>query len=214
MHILKHTELALERLKTAEPVQYILGYAWFLDYKIKVNKDVLIPRPETEELVTQLLYNNKKFTGTILDIGTGSGCIAITIKRLLPEAKIFAVDVSAAALNVAKQNAKDNKCEINFIEDDILNPDFKKYPDKVDIIISNPPYISEKEKEEMHANVLKYEPHLALFTDDDSLQFYKAILSFAKKKLKKQGELYLELNSEYAEAVFDLYRVVQNYLHV
>ena len=108
-------ELALQRLKTAEPVQYILGYAWFLDYKIKVNKDVLIPRPETEELVTQLLYNNKKFTGTILDIGTGSGCIAIAIKKLLPEAKIFAVDVSAAALNVAKQNATDNNCEINFI---------------------------------------------------------------------------------------------------
>jgi release factor glutamine methyltransferase len=200
----------LERLKTAEPIQYVLGHTWFLNFKILVNKFVLIPRPETEELVEMIINENKNFAGNILDIGTGSGCIPVALKKNIPSATIYAMDVSNDALAVAKQNATATHCAIDFIYDDILNPSFEKFSQQFDIIVSNPPYVTLNEKEAMHANVLNHEPHLALFTTADALQFYKAILSFAQQKLAASGKIYLEVNDVYADDVAGLFSTIFN----
>ncbi len=197
----------LNRLKSAEPVQYVLGTTWFLNLKLHVNKSVLIPRPETEELVEMIIKENKGFYGRVLDIGTGSGCIPVALKKNISSANVFATDVSNDALEVAKQNSTTNQCAVDFICDDILNPSFEKYPERFDIIVSNPPYVTPNEKEAMHANVLNHEPHLALFTNDDALQFYKAILSFAQQKLSANGKIYLEVNDGYADEVAGLFSI-------
>ncbi len=191
---------ALQLLKKEQPIQYIIGETEFYGLPFKVNEHTLIPRPETEELVEWVISKfrilNSEFR--ILDIGTGTGCIAITLAKNLPKATVYALDLSKAALNVAKQNAKLNKVNIEFIEADILNSetwqsDFKRL--KFDIIVSNPPYVRELEKQQMQPNVLNNEPHLALFVKDENpLLFYNAITQFAVNNLSKNGMLFFEIN--------------------
>lgn len=181
---------AIKRLENGEPVQYIVGDVDFYGNIIKVNKDVLIPRRETEELVEKTFeYINKLFTNnlSILDLGTGSGCIAITLKKLLPNAKITGSDISSKALKVAKENANNNKVEINYIESNI----FSNINDKYDIIISNPPYI--KEDEEIMDIVKNNEPHLALYAKNNGLYFYKEILKNAHNYLNKKSLIAFEI---------------------
>ena len=189
------------RLVRNEPVQYVTGISWFYGLKLNVTKDVLIPRPETEELLQKISKIPLKKT-KILDIGTGSGCIAISVKKLFPEAEVFASDNSETALKIAKHNAEKNDTEIIFINDDILK---SKIQMNFDIIVSNPPYVTEKEKSQMDKNVLEYEPHNALFVPDtDALKFYTAITQFANKKLNSSGYLFFEINEVYNDEVCDL----------
>lgn len=189
---------AIKRLKEEEPIQYILGETEFFGLPFKVNKHTLIPRPETEELVTLIIENfNKQIpkskSPVILDVGTGSGCIAISLAKHLPKAKVYALDVSREALKVAKINAALNKVELEFIEADILNQ--KNWNLEFDLIVSNPPYVRELEKTQIKKNVLDHEPHTALFVkSDDPLQFYKAICEFAVYNLKPKGRLFFEIN--------------------
>ncbi len=191
---------ALETLKQEEPIQYILGATEFYGLPFKVNNHVLIPRPETEELVEWIIESCYKIDEqfNILDIGTGSGCIAISLAKNLPNAKVYALDVSKEALRIAKQNAKLNDVAIEFIEADILTVDHAKLVSvshKFDVIVSNPPYVRNLEKELMKGNVLNNEPHLALFVEDDNpLQFYKAIIQLAVSNLIKEGLLFFEIN--------------------
>jgi len=189
---------ALEDLKTQKPIQYILGETEFYGLTFKVNENTLIPRPETEELVSWVLKEAPLDRDiNILDIGTGTGCIAISIAKKLPKAKVFALDVSKAALEVAKQNADLNQVDITFINEDVLSVDEKGFNEnsKFDIIVSNPPYVRQLEKKMMQANVLDNEPHLALFVDDENpLQFYEAITGLAVKHLNKKGILFFEIN--------------------
>jgi len=196
-----HFQLATERLQNYEPIQYILGNTEFYGLHFNVNSSVLIPRPETEELVAWIINENKIKDGiSILDIGTGSGCIAIALAKNLPNAKVFALDVSKSALIMAKQNADLNAVEVQFIEADVLNlmidnVSQKSWNSGFDVVVSNPPYVRELEKELMTANVLKHEPHLALFvTDDDALLFYRKITQLSKQILNARGQLYFEIN--------------------
>ena len=186
----------LTDLKKQKPIQYILGETEFYGLPFLVNKDVLIPRPETEELVELILAESRKSkvkSLRILDIGTGSGCIPISLKKNLPDAKVFAVDVSENALEVAKENAKLNGLEVNFIKINILETE--DLDQQFDIIVSNPPYVRMLEKEEIKPNVLEFEPHLALFVEDnDPLLFYRKIAQLAKKNLNENGKLYFEIN--------------------
>jgi len=186
----------LSRLKTGEPVQYILGYTEFYGLPFKVNPSVLIPRSETEELVEWVLNSveGKYSKASILDIGTGSGCIAISLKKNLTGALVSAIDISVDALETAKQNADLNGVDVSFIEVDILN--FVTYNlQQSSIIISNPPYVTLYDKMQMHTNVTDFEPHSALFVpDEDPLIFYKAIADFALDHLTENGLLFLEIN--------------------
>lgn len=185
----------IRELKEHKPIQYILEEADFYNLKFKVNEHVLIPRPETEELVDWIIRDNKNKSLKILDIGTGSGCIAISIKKNIKDADVYAMDISKDALAVAKENANKNGVEINFIPDDILKP---KTDATFDIIVSNPPYVKKEESKLMNKNVLDFEPHLALFVNDqDPLLFYKAIITFAKDHLSGAGSLYFEINESY-----------------
>ncbi|PNQ72694.1 peptide chain release factor N(5)-glutamine methyltransferase [Hanstruepera neustonica] len=191
---------ALSRLKNHEPIQYIIGETEFFGLNFKVNQHTLIPRPETEELVEWIIDNVTSSlvenSLDILDIGTGTGCIAITLAKKLPNAQVTAIDISEGALQIAKQNALDNKVEITFIKADILKKDdIDSKNRKFDIIVSNPPYVRYLEKVEMKPNVLDYEPSQALFVaDDNPLQFYKAITEFAVDNLKENGLLFFEIN--------------------
>ena len=201
----------LGRLLKQEPVQYVLGVADFYGYRFKVDKSVLIPRRETEELVDLIikdyrLAKHDPFSKPeILDIGTGSGCIAISLKKNLPTAVITAIDFSSDALHVANENAFLNKVAISFIEADILHASFKIQQTAFDIIVSNPPYITLEEKDEMLKNVLEFEPHSALFiTNNDPLQFYKAIADFATRQLKENGKLYFEINEHFGNEVVEM----------
>src|SRR5690554_4735017 len=194
----------LSELQTGKPIQYILGYAWFYNQKFVVSEAVLIPRPETEELVSLILNENIRSNLRILDIGTGSGCIPISLKKHLPEnSEVVGVDISQDALNIAKLNADTLTCSVDFFQMDILKEvSAKEVEQKFDIIVSNPPYITPKEKLLMHNNVLKFEPHIALFVEeDDPLVFYKAIADFAVKNLNQDGKLYFEINQLYGNQI-------------
>jgi len=189
----------VKRLQKEEPVQYILGNKEFYGLPFLVNKNTLIPRTETEELVAWVLYeikvlaNNKITEPSILDIGTGTGCIPISLAKNLTSLNISAIDISPEALLIAKQNAILNKVTIEFIELDILNTE--SLPQEYDVIISNPPYVRELEKEEIKNNVLENEPHLALFVaDENPLIFYNKIADLAKKQLSENGMLFFEIN--------------------
>jgi release factor glutamine methyltransferase len=217
----------LTRLKTGEPVQYILGHTEFYGLQFKVNPFVLIPRPETEELVEWALSSWQSSVDSwqqphhILDIGTGSGCIAITLKKNIPSAQVSAIDISPEALQTAKENAELNEVEINFIKADILSlksetehpkrrsplEHNKKIIDreKFEIIISNPPYVTLHDKTQMHTNVTDFEPHTALFVpENDPLVFYKAIANFAATHLQKNGLLFFEINESYGKQIVEL----------
>ncbi len=188
---------AIKALNKFKPLQYILGDTDFYGLNFKVTIDTLIPRPETEELVDWVINDFKNNTTlTILDIGTGSGCIAISLAKHLPKAKVYAIDVSDEALKIANQNAKANKTDIEFLKYDILKQNQNDFNIIMfDAIVSNPPYVRVLEKKEMQPNVLNYEPHTALFVDDDNpLIFYKSIAQFAKTHLKHNGALYFEIN--------------------
>lgn len=199
---------ALELLKQQKPIQYIIGETAFYGLAFKVNEHVLIPRPETEELVEWILKkvdNNKPIN--VLDIGTGSGCIGISLAKNLPKAKVYALDVSPDALKTAKQNAKLNDVNIEFIEADILSIQDGVLENDVnfDIIVSNPPYIREQEKEQMKPNVVENEPHLALFVKDENpLLFYEAITQFASNNLTNDGQLFFEINEYLGNDMIDL----------
>lgn len=191
---------ALSRLKLKEPIQHIIGTCHFMDMDFKVSKDVLIPRPETEELVRWIieevkgLYSEERNTKElrILDIGTGSGCIAISLAKTLNNSKIYALDISSDALKIAKANAASNSVEIILLEKNILADELDH---EFDIIVSNPPYVRELEKKVMHQNVLDYEPYQALFvSDEDPLVFYKRITNISSKHLVKGGSLFFEIN--------------------
>ncbi len=189
----------LAQLQQDKPIQYITGEAWFYGLKFEVNENTLIPRPETEELVEWIL--NSSITqhpspNIILDIGTGTGCIPIALKANLPQANISAIDVSEKAIEVAKRNAELNKVEVNFIQANILEvEDLSQLPSSFNIIVSNPPYVRNLEKQEIKKNVLDYEPHLALFVEDtDALLFYRKIAQLAIKNLSPNGLLFFEIN--------------------
>jgi release factor glutamine methyltransferase len=191
----------LERLLTHEPIQYILGNAWFYGNKFSVTPDVLIPRSETEELVELVIgrikenFKNENPNFQLIDIGTGSGCIAISLKLALPHWQVFGLDKSNNALTIAKQNAKSLNADVQFIEDDILNIQQRETTQFFDVIISNPPYILEQEQLTMSKNVLSFEPLEALFVANNSpLIFYEAIANYAMQYLKKDGFLFFEIN--------------------
>jgi release factor glutamine methyltransferase len=197
----------LPRLQTGEPIQYILGYTEFYGLPFKVTPSVLIPRPETEELVEWVLTSIDKLQTefNILDIGTGSGCIAISLKKNMPKAQVSAIDISSGALNVAKQNAKLNEVDIDFIEADILNPSTFNLQFPIQIIISNPPYVTLNDKTQMHINVTDFEPHTALFVPEDNpLIFYEAIADFAVEKILPNGLLFLEINEGLGKETADM----------
>ena len=190
-------DLLLAQLKKEVPIQYLLGKTNFYGLDFEVNENVLIPRPETEELVEWIVNENSKFdkakTIKILDIGTGSGCIAISLAKNIPNAQVYAMDVSKKAIETAKRNAVNNKTDITFILQDVLNAEELKC--NFDIIVSNPPYVRNLEKEEIKKNVLDYEPHLALFVEDnDALVFYRKIAALAQNNLLENGQLYFEIN--------------------
>lgn len=198
---------ALESLKKQIPVQYILGQTEFYGLPFKVTPDTLIPRPETEELVDWISteVDNESLTKeiNILDIGTGTGCIAISLAKNLSNVNVFAIDVSEKALDIAKTNAKKNKVQIEFIHADILALDSLPY--QFDIIVSNPPYVRELEKTEIQPNVLENEPHLALFVDDKNpLIFYKKIAKLATQHLAENGKLFFEINQYLGEEMFSM----------
>jgi release factor glutamine methyltransferase len=195
---------AVKDLKKQKPLAYILGEVFFYDRVLKVNENTLIPRPETEELVDWIIKENKEKEHLhVLDIGTGSGCIIIPLSKHL-KGVFYALDVSEKALEVAKQNSALNKTKIHFIKDSILNPEFNLNV-KLDLIVSNPPYIPLKDKNLMEKNVLDYEPHLALFVENHSpLLFYDKIADFAKNHLNKSGKLYVEIHEALGKEVFNL----------
>ena len=200
-HNLNHSDLlkiydCCKKIKSGIPIQYILGEAYFLDLSFKVNSSVLIPRPETEELVDMILKENKTST-SFLDIGTGSACIPISIKHNLPEKNVSACDISETALHIAKENADKHKTNVGFFKSDVLNK--KKFLEDCihtfEVIVSNPPYIQRSEKNLMEAHVLEQEPHLALFVEgNDPVVFYKSIIDLCEYKLHAKGKLYFELN--------------------
>ena len=191
---------ALQKLLANMPIQYVLGQAWFYQLLLSVNDAVLIPRPETEELVEAILQNIQgKKNIELLDIGTGSGCIAIALKKNNPTTYITAIDISTKALALAMQNANTHQCDINFIEINILNQAEYHTLGKYDIIVSNPPYIPLQDKPLLHKNVTAYEPDLALFVPNENpLLFYVKIERFAKEHLKVGGTLFLEINENLA----------------
>jgi release factor glutamine methyltransferase len=201
----QHLDNLLERLLKHEPLQYVTGIADFYGLKFKVNEHVLIPRPETEELAEWIINDNKhKGTISIIDIGTGSGCIPVTLKTQMPQVVVSAVDISEDALEVAKQNAKYNNAEIEFLTCDVLNEPLPG--NGYNIIVSNPPYIHTNEQELMRNNVLNYEPHIALFTPgEDVLIFYRRIAELAKTSLKANGMAYVEINEAKGEEVKQLF---------
>lgn len=191
---------AADRLRNHEPIQYILGETEFFGMPITVNKQVLIPRPETEELVSWIIEDVDKNEATILDIGTGSGCIAISLAKKLNNAVVSAIDISTRAIEVAKKNTLINNVNIEFSRVDVLNFEadldlHHKWESKFDIIVSNPPYVRMQEKKLMKLNVVDHEPDIALFVeDDDPLLFYRKISQLSKQYLRHHGTLYLEIN--------------------
>jgi release factor glutamine methyltransferase len=196
----------LTKLQQEIPIQYILGKTHFYGLDFEVDENVLIPRQETEELVEWIIINqqiNKSINQQILDIGTGSGCIAISLAKNLPAAKVSAIDVSENALQVARKNADLNQVDVTFIHQNILETEDLQAP--FNVIVSNPPYVRNLEKAEIKKNVLANEPHLALFVDDhDALIFYRKIAELAQKNLKENGQLYFEINQYLGKEMVDL----------
>ena len=199
---------AVKRLLAGEPVQYVTGMARFNDLLIKVSPAVLIPRPETEELVQKISTSlPKEKTIRIWDIGTGSGCIAIALAKQFPHAEVIAFDVSEGALQIAKENAESNGVNVTFVQDNVLNPTSDYFNQPVDLVVSNPPYVCDSERTAMEANVLDWEPEKALFVpDDDPLRFYRQILALTKTQLNPDGQVWFEINERMGEEMLSLCR--------
>lgn len=213
----------LQRLRTGEPIQYIMNKSWFYGMELYVDKNVLIPRPETEELV-QWIIDDTKASGKdvfarkpieadettqlkILDVGTGSGCMALALKKTMPKAEVWGCDVSEKALNVARRSGAALDIRVDFQGLNFLDEAQQKLLPTVDIIVSNPPYVPLRDKGEMHSNVVDHEPHTALFvSDNDPLIFYKAIAAFGKKRLYENGSIYMEIHEDLGQNVIDLFR--------
>ena len=212
-----------KRLLTQEPIQYILNEAWFYGLKFFVNRDVLIPRPETEELVDWMVKDLRKLYPDafqksnadadqtrrlkILDVGTGSGCIAIALKKTIPLAEVWGCDLSDKALNVARRNGSELDVRVDFQQLDFLDDAQQKQLPTVHVLVSNPPYVPLKDKEEMKPNVLEFEPHAALFVDNnDPLLFYKAIARFGHHRLHAHGTIYLEIHEQLGLDVVELFQ--------
>lgn len=197
-------------LLTHKPIQYVLGEAWFMGMKLRVNENVLIPRPETEELVDWIIKDiqlEEPKSLSLLDIGTGSGCIPISVKKNVPDISVFAVDISEEALQLASINAIEQHVLIDFLRLDFLDEKEWVQARKYDIIVSNPPYIQQGEEATMNKNVLDYEPHIALFVpDEDALLFYKAIAKFGIHHLNENGTVYVEINEASGDLVVQLFR--------
>ncbi len=214
---------AVERLLSGEPVQYVTGMARFCDLLLKVSPAVLIPRPETEELVQKICTSSllchscmgkcgsmesmegvtKKFR--IWDIGTGSGCIAIALAKNLENAEVIGFDISAEALQLAKENAESNGVNVTFVHDDVLNPQSEFFSQPVDLVVSNPPYVCDSERAAMETNVLDWEPGRALFLpDDDPLRYYRKIMELAKNQLNPDGQIWFEINERMGEKMLSL----------
>lgn len=201
-----------QRLLTGEPIQFILGEAPFYGRTFAVTQDTLIPRNETEELVHLIIKENPKPGLRVLDLGTGTGCIPISLALELPNPEVYALDVSAPALEVARKNAATLGGQVEFLEGDLLGstPNLALF----DVIVSNPPYVPLRDQAEMHANVLNFEPHLALFVpDEDPLVFYRAIGTWGQQLLKSEGKLYLEIYENLADELVKLL-LSQGYLHL
>ena len=215
-------EMIIQRLTSHEPIQYIMNKTWFYGMELYVDKHVLIPRPETEELVDWIVKDVKaaglkvfeKKPGDadettqlkILDVGTGSGCIALALKKSMPLAEVWGCDISDSALNVARRNGSELDIRVDFQSVDYLNPAQQKHLPSVDILVSNPPYVPEKDKESMQPNVLQYEPHTALFVDNnDPLVFYKALLAYCVHRLHPNGKLYMEIHENLGNEVQALF---------
>jgi release factor glutamine methyltransferase len=205
--ILQKLEEALIQLKEYKPVQYIIGHAWFLNLAFKVTPAVLVPRPETEELATTLIdFIRKNKKKNLLDIGTGSGCIAISIKKNIPEILVNALDISEEALLIAKENAATHLTDINWHQMNFLDTKNWKQLPVFDVIVSNPPYIPENEKELLDKNVTAHEPHLALFVpNNEPLIFYKKMAHFGKEHLSRDGSIFMETHELYAKEVSDYF---------
>ena len=214
---------AVKRLLAGEPVQYVTGMARFNDLLLKVSPAVLIPRPETEELVHKICtvslpcHSREGMCGSqesmgggpkrirIWDIGTGSGCIAIALAKRFPNAEVIAFDVSEEALQIARENAESNGVKVTFVQDDVLNPTSDYFNQPVDLVVSNPPYVCDNERHAMEANVLDWEPERALFVpDDDPLRFYRQILALAKMQLNLDGQVWFEINERMGEEMVEL----------
>ncbi len=194
---------AIKDLKAHKPIQYVLGSCDFAGLRLDVTPDVLIPRPETEELVRKISEENPNFSGSVLDICTGSGCIALALKKQFPNANVQGLDISEKAIGVAKENARKNDLNVDFFVGDILDMD--TISQKLDLIVSNPPYVRNSEKKQMQANVLDYEPYLALFVDDeDPLVFYRAIINFAQEHLNPKGKIYFEINENFGREIKEM----------
>lgn len=200
--------LATQELKKHKPIQQIIGKVDFLNISLDVNENVLIPRPETEELCQTIIQENQEKNLDIIDLCSGSGCISLSLAKNIDKSKVLGVDISQEALSVARKNNENLGLDVQYMEANILeNFDIDK---KFDIIVSNPPYVMNKEKELIKKNVLYYEPHLALFVEDENpLIFYKAIAEFAKKHLKSGGKIYLEINENLAQETLDIFTDVQ-----
>ena len=206
---LEDLDTITERLKQNEPVQYVLGEAWFAGMKFKVNKHVLIPRPETEELVDWVVKQYAIDTRqlAIIDIGTGSGCIPITLKKKLPEAKVSAIDVCSEALFTATENGIALDAEVDLMLLDFLDEEKWKELGQYDVIISNPPYVRQSEVNTMHTRVKDFEPHLALFVPDtDAWLFYKKLANFSLQHLSPGGSLFVEINEALGESIINLFK--------
>ena len=200
-------EAIISDLKTEKPIQYSIGETWFYDSKFYVNEHTLIPRPETEELVDWIIKTHKSKDKidklAVLDIGTGTGCIPISLKKNIPQAEVFAIDVSEEALKIAHKNAETNQVQINFILQNILETE--DLNQNFDVIVSNPPYVRNLEKQEIKKNVLEFEPHLALFVEDtDALLFYRKIAQLALKNLTANGLLFFEINQYLGKETVEL----------
>lgn len=198
-------QLMLKRLANGEPLQYVVGTEWFMDMPFSVCRDVLIPRPETEELVRLIVGRCKQPSPRIVDIGTGSGCIAVSLAKLIDGTQVTAVDVSAAAIEVAKHNAEQNGAQVEFVCQSIFDDDQPIAPSSIDVVVSNPPYVTETDKSQMSRNVLDFEPHLALFVpDSDPLLFYRRIAELAQQWLKPGGMLFFEINERFGPETVQL----------
>lgn len=197
--IIEELDNIIEELKSWRPVQYIIGYADFYDMELEVGEGVLIPRPETEELV-EWIASESGPEATILDVGTGSGCIAIALHRAIKKSRVCAIDISSKALDIARRNGNKYAPEVQFVEGDALGEFDKLFGAKFDVVVSNPPYIPQSDISLMRANVTKYEPETALFVpDSDPLLFYRAIAQTSKRLLKYEGKLYFEIYESLAK---------------